>query len=341
MDAQWPASDESAATVDGRPRYGRDWLIAAGSLIPVVGVAFPCYLAWRDDRVRWTGPCFVLVVAAVACFPLADAGAAVDEAVILAVWVAAIAAAIVLASTVSPERRRASAADIAAWRHVSQRRRRLGRALMTAGIDPQDPRPRGPTALTAPIVILEGEHRGTYAVIDPDERPLGHVQPAGECPPAFRARYELLAPDGSPVLVLHVAPRSGREADLITSADGTELVRLEPADRDDELLTPHTPRRRPLGRLGFGPRWLISGDERVGAMRRADKRGPGMRIIADARGADVARVVRTSGGAGPSGTQRRFVIALSDAADDRMRAVAVFVGVLWDWYISSWDAEGG
>jgi len=41
---------------------------------------------------------------------------------------------------------------------------------------------------------------------------------------------------------------------MIVAADDTELVRLQPAGDD--------PRR--LGHLGFGPRWLTSGEERIG-----------------------------------------------------------------------------
>jgi hypothetical protein len=65
-----------------------------------------------------------------------------------------------------------------------------------------------------------------------------------------------------------------------------------------------------------------------------------MRVIIDAHGAEVARVVRVRGGAGPSGTEREFVIEVSAGADNRIRAAAVLVGVLWDWYITSWDPGG-
>jgi multidrug transporter EmrE-like cation transporter len=94
----------------GRPRYWRDWLTAAASIIPLIGVAFPFYLAWRDDRRKWVRGCAVLVVAAAACFPLSDAGETIDTAAILTVWLGGITAGIVLASTVPPENRRASRA---------------------------------------------------------------------------------------------------------------------------------------------------------------------------------------------------------------------------------------
>jgi hypothetical protein len=107
VDAPQPAVEPTVA-IAGRPRYWRDWLIAAGSIIPLIGVAFPLWLARRDDRPRWVRACALLVVAAVACFPLSDAGGTIDGAVILAVWLGGITAALVLASTVSPENRRAS-----------------------------------------------------------------------------------------------------------------------------------------------------------------------------------------------------------------------------------------
>jgi hypothetical protein len=178
-------------------------------------------------------------------------------------------------------------------------------------------------------------------VIDRDDRPLGLIQPAGQCPPACRARYELLAPDGSRVLVMDIAQRTGGHADVIMSADDTELVRVQPADPGDEPPRADSPRRRPLDRLGFGSRWLISGEERIGQVRPSETRRPAMRAITDAAGAEVARVVRAGGGAGPSGTERWFVTDVSDGTDDRIRAAAVLVGVLWDWYIVSWDAGGG
>lgn len=139
---------------------------------------------------------------------------------------------------------------------------------------------------------------------------------------------------------MHVAQRTGENPDVILAANDTELVRLQPAGPD----------ARPFGRVGFGTRWLISGEERIGYLRETDqrrrtqvtKRGQRhVRVITDAGGAEVARVVRVRGGPGPSGTERRFVVDVSDGADDRIRAAAVFVGVLWDWYIVSWDAGGG
>ncbi|MGZ6589709.1 MAG: hypothetical protein ACXVH3_36360 [Solirubrobacteraceae bacterium] len=341
MDERAHARDEPTLPVDGRARYGRDWLIAAGSVVPVVGVAFPFYLAWRDDRRRLLAACFLLFLAAAACFPLSDAGATIDGIAILVVWLAGMAVAIVLASTVPPEHRRASAKHLRAHRPAAHRSRDLAQGLAAAGaVDSREPRLRGGTALTEPVVLVEGVHRATYQVLDRDDRSLGQIQPAGRCPPAHRARYELLAADGSPVLAMHVAQRTGGHPDVILAADDTELVRLQPAGPD----------RRPFGRVGFGARWLISGEERIGHLGGTEpRRRPQatktrqrqVRVITDASGAEVARVVRVLGGAGPSGTDRRFVVELSDGDDDRIRAAALFVGVLWDWYIVSWDAGGG
>jgi hypothetical protein len=307
----------------------------------VIGVAFPLYLAWRDDRPRWVRACALLVVAVVACFPLTDAGDTISGAAILAVWLAGITAAIVLTSTVSPENRRATGEDLAARRRAARRTRSLARMLSVAAIDLEDPRPRGGTALAEPIVLIEGVHRTTYVLHDRDDRPLGQIQPADGCPPAYRARYELLAPDGSRLLAMHIAQRRGPHADVILAADDSELVRLQPPDPLDQPLTGQTRHPRRLGRLGFGLRWLISGEQRIGHVRRAAKRRHKMRVITDASGAEVARVVRVRGGAGPAGTERAFVIEVSDGADDRIRAAAVLVGVLWDWYIISWEAGGG
>jgi hypothetical protein len=131
VDAPQPAVEPTVA-IAGRPRYWRDWLIAAGSVIPLIGVAFPLYLAWRDDRQRWVRACALLVVAAVACFPLTDAGDTISGAAILAVWLAGITAAIILASTVSPENRRATGEDLAARRRAARRTRSLGQMLSVA-----------------------------------------------------------------------------------------------------------------------------------------------------------------------------------------------------------------
>ena len=340
MDELGHGRDGPTLPVGGRARYGRDWLIAAGSIVPVVGVVFPFYLAWRDDRRRWVAACFLLFLGASACFPLSDAGDTIDGMAILIVWLAGMAVAIVLASTVSPENRRASAKDLAAHRRAAHRSRDLARGLAAVdAIDPQEPRPRGGTVLTERVVLVEGVHREAYQVLDRDDRSLGQIQPADRCPPTHRVRYELLSPDGSPVLAMHVAQRTGGHPDVILAADDTELVHLQPAGPD----------RRPFGRVGFGARWLISGEERIGHLRgteprrrpQATKRQRQVRVITDAGGAEVARVVRVLGGAGPRGTDRRFVVELSDGADDRIRAAAVLVGVLWDWYIVSWDAGGG
>jgi hypothetical protein len=123
-------------------------------------------------------------VAAVACFPLTDAGDTISGAAILAVRLAGITAAIVLASTVSPENRRASGEDLAARRRAARHTRSLARMLSVAAIDLEDPRPRGGTALTEPIVLIEGVHRSIYVLHDRADRPLGHIQPADGCPPA-------------------------------------------------------------------------------------------------------------------------------------------------------------
>jgi hypothetical protein len=140
---------------------------------------------------------------------------------------------------------------------------------------------------------------------------------------------------------MDIAQRRGRHEDVILAADDTELVRLQPATPDDGSLPAHTAHPAPWGRLGLGPRWLLSGSERIGQVHRSDKGRPPTRVITDALGAEVARVVRIGGGAGPTGTEREFVVDVSDSADERIRAAALLVGVLWDWYIISWDAEGG
>ena len=336
-----PAADESAAGIDSRPRYWRDWLIAAGSVIFVIGPAFPFYLAWRDNRRKWAWACSLLVLAGMACLPLSAANETIASAAFLAVWLVGIAVAIVLAATVPPEHRRASAKDLAARRHAARRTRSLVRRMSRAAIEPGwDLRPRGGTVLSEPIVLITGAHRSAYVFYDPDDRLLGVAEPTDSCPPPYRARYELVAPDGSRLLAMDIAQRSGRHEDVILAGDDTELVRLQPAAPDDGSL-PHTAHPAPWGRLGLGPRWLLSGGERIGQVHRSDKGRPPTRVITDAGGAEVARVVRVGGGAGPTGTGREFVVDVSDRADDRIRAAALLVGVLWDWYIISWDAGGG
>ena len=277
-----------------------------------------------------------------ACLPLSTADETIASAAFLAVWLVGIAVAIGLAATVPPDHRRASAKDLAARGTPHAADGVWSRRMSMAAIEPGwELRPRGGTALSEPIVLITGVHRSAYVFYDPDERPLGVAEPTDSCPPSCRARYELRAPDGSFLLVMHIAQRRGANADVILGADDAELVRLQPSDARAGSLTDPIPHPRRLDRLGFGSRPLISDQQHIGDVRRAGKRRPGMHVITDASGAEVGRVTRVRGGAGPSGTGREFVVEVHDGADDRIRAAALLVGVLWDWYIISWDAEGG
>jgi hypothetical protein len=114
---------------------------------------------------------------------------------------------------------------------------------------------------------------------------------------------------------------------VVLAADDTELVRLQAAHPLDEPLTGQTAHGRRLGRLGFGLRWLISGEPRIGQVRRSEKQRLNSRVVTDDSGVEVARVVHVRGGAGPGGTERQFVIEVSDGADDRIRAAAMLIGV--------------
>jgi hypothetical protein len=58
-------------------------------------------------------------------------------------------------------------------------------------------------------------------------------------------------------------------------------------------------------------------------------------------GAVAGRVVRAAGAAGAGGEERAFVLDLRDATDDRLRAVALATGVLWDCCTVAWEPGGG
>lgn len=249
-----------------------------------------------------------------------------------------------VAATVRPGRR--------ARRREARRAKYVARQLAAAGIKADDARLGGGTALTEPVALLEGSHRSTYVLSDREDRTIGHVVPAEGCPQGYRSRYELVAPDGARILAMHIARRRGTQPDAILSADDTELLRLERTDpggqrygRSDVLAALGTPPRRlhkiRPNALGFGARWLVDGGRPVGQLRPPAGRRPARRrVLTDAGGAEVARVTRVLGGAGPSGTDHAFVIDVRDGADDRFRAAALFTGVLWDWNIISWDAGG-
>ena len=58
----------------------------------------------------------------------------------------------------------------------------------------------------------------------------------------------------------------------------------------------------------------------------------------DGSGRPSATVTRTVGG---TTTQERcYVVDLRDSVDDRLRATALVVGLLWDGYTIAWQAGG-
>jgi hypothetical protein len=228
-------------------------------------------------------------------------------------------------------------------RGSARKSRRVARWLAAAEVDIGDRRQRGGSALTEPVVLLDGVHRSLYALLDRDERNLGIAVPIERCPPAYRACYELLlAPDGARLATLLIAHAVGPRTDVIRAADNTEVMRLQRTDlRTEPSEGANRPPRRRLSALGFGPRWIVCGERSIGQLRKPDgHRWTRARVVTDASGAEVARVTRVRGGVGPGGTEHTFIIDLRDGTDDRLRVAALLAGILWDWHVISWDPGG-
>jgi hypothetical protein len=84
---------------------------------------------------------------------------------------------------------------------------------------------------------------------------------------------------------------------------------------------------------------MLCGERPIGQLRTPDGSCLARaRVLTDATGAEVARVTRVRGGAGPGGTDSAFVIDVRESTDDRLRAAALLAGVLRHWYSIPWDA---
>ena len=63
---------------------------------------------------------------------------------------------------------------------------------------------------------------------------------------------------------------------------------------------------------------------------------PTVWLVLDGSGRRAAIVTRTIGAT--VSTTRHYVIDIDEPVDDRLRATALAVGLLWDWYTIAWDA---
>jgi hypothetical protein len=237
----------------------------------------------------------------------------------------------------------------------ARRAQRVARWMARAGVPTDEWRPGGGTALTEPVLVMEGVHRGPYVLLGRDDRVVGGVRRTKTRRRGCRESFELIDLDNEArVLAIHIAQRYGREPDVIAAADGTPLLRLHRADASAELSSVYAEAGAALGQrqhrrhvvppnvLGFTSRLLLDGQRPVGELHLPPGRRWGRtRVITDARGIDAGRVTRAYGSAGPGPTERAFVINIQPGADDRLRAAALLAGVLWDWNILSWEAGGG
>jgi hypothetical protein len=239
------------------------------------------------------------------------------------------------------DRQREDKAQARERKREARRTELLARWLERAGISADDSRAHGGTPLTEPVLVMEGVHRGPYFLFDHAGRAVGGIRRAETRPPGCRERFEVIGlEDETGSVAIQIGQRHGHDPDVISAADGTPLLCLHRAEPSAEAIAPR-PRVFRSNSLGFASRTLLDGQRPVGTLHLPPGRrwGP-VRVITDAHGADVARITRTLGGSGPSGTKRAFVIDIQDGTEERLRAAALFAGLLWDWNIISWEAGG-
>jgi hypothetical protein len=186
------------------------------------------------------------------------------------------------------------------------------------------------TLLDEPVVVLTRE-MGTYEVWSRDGEMLGAVVSVA-APEGSRHRWELRDSGGQSVLGLMVGRRGSTDPDVLLSATGAELVRL---DRPGTPFVTESQRSGDsvvgkLQRTGFIPRWLTVGGRPSGRLTgRRRLFGNSSVCIEDGDRVETARVTRTSIDT-DSAAGRCYVVVVNDSADDTLRAVALMAGLLWE-----------
>jgi hypothetical protein len=306
----------------GEPRrHGSVWPWL--SVVPFLGLFPVLWAASVVKRSFWPFAGLACLAGWIAVFATIDALPAVSEPLLLSAWLGQIVAAVGLHGRLRAETRGVSDEELpglqqtrAADALVALQRR--ARIVERPG--------GGGTLLTEPVVFLEGSHRSDYRFFRRDAMLVATFS-ASE-----RTSCEVRDCDGRCLLVLRAGSRCSD--DVLLDADGAELARLRRMTKADD--------GRPGRRLrGPGTRDILVRDHMIGrVLRRDPRRTLGGRSIVDRSGLEVAHIVRTAGGAGPGGMNRRFVIDVREHADERRRAVALVAPVVWDWSIVSWDAGG-
>jgi hypothetical protein len=268
--------------------------------------------------------------------------------------------------------------DAARWgrrirRAKEKHLKRTARRLRSAGV--AQGRPGGGTPLTEQIVVLDGEHRGNYALYARKGVAIGLATPSVG-PPPYRARVDVHAsalsihwdefgfaihPDaprdaarGARAVSLLIADRFGSHHDVVLDADGSELLRLEnpwrvagagepqpislPAGTARRATEPHRPRRW-VQCLGLAPRRVVVADSPTGWITTAYRNMRNVRrLVLDASGRTAAVVTRTGGATTTMG--RSYVVDVREPGDALLHATALVVPFLWDWYTIAWEAGG-
>jgi hypothetical protein len=227
-----------------------------------------------------------------------------------------------------------------AERRQRREEKRIGAFLELAGVEQRHA--DGGTLLTERVLLVEGWYRAHYAIYDRDGRKVGDAAefPASGASSASRARLEIHDPDDRCILALLVASRLGVEPDTVLADDGTELARLEKRWGADPRATDENRVMRQIHRFGMTYRVVTAGGAPIGRIIRPPGRRNFRRLVETQSGAPVARVSRARGGSGATGQERVYVADMHPFIDPRLRATALFAGLLWDYYTTAWEPGG-
>ena len=177
----------------------------------------------------------------------------------------------------------------------------------------------------------EARTLGTDEVWGPDGEMLGAVVRSGR-PEGDRRRWELRDSGDQLVVGLRVSRFRGSDPDVVLSATGEEMVRLDRPGRspsvNESLRSGDSVAGKPR-RSGSTLRWLTVGGRPSGRLTvRRRLLGNSSACIEDGDQVETARITRTS--RDTESSRRCFVVVLDDTADVTLRAVALFAGVLWE-----------
>jgi hypothetical protein len=205
----------------------------------------------------------------------------------------------------------------------------------------------GSTPLTEPVLLLEATRRHrpsaqrsrakgwVYAISNRRGERIGTALPISP-PSGYRAGHQFRDAAGEPLLSVLAGRRYGKEADVLLWPGGAELAHLEKSRQKVPgafgefsgwwLL-------RQWRRRGFAPRWVMAGAEQIAQITYpVDHKHPQARVILDRSDDPVARVTMTRGGFDAQGATYFWVAEIGERADARLRALALAVGPLWEWY---------